>query len=187
MSLPRSVPDAVCGGCLGPGSYIFSGRNGYCISSVVLDGAFVNPGQIGNGRYTLSLKNITDGTSKTLLVGEMNYALCEYTWTKCGSQNGSSKWGDQTWANGYWFDAWGHINWQIYSMTGRTFYDRSSVAPDEVPILQKILRVFAVIIRVGAQFVFVDGSVHFVPDDVDYPVLLALVTRAGQDDVSGLQ
>ena len=31
----------------------------------------------------------------------------------------------------------------------------------------------------GAQFVFVDGSVHFIPDTIDYPVLRALVTRAG--------
>ncbi len=187
MSLPRSVPDTTCGECLGPGSYIISAGTDIASPSVVLDGAFVNPGQIGNGRYTLSLKNIADGTSKTLLVGEMNYALREYTWTKCGSQNGSSKWGDQTWANGYWFDAWGHINWQIYSMTGRTFYDRSRVAPDEAPILQRILRVFRSDHPGGAQFVFLDGSVHFVPDDVDYPVLRALVTRAGQDDVSGLQ
>ncbi len=33
----------------------------------------------------------------------------------------------------------------------------------------------------GAQFVFVDGSVHFVPDSIDYPVLRALVTRAGDE------
>jgi prepilin-type processing-associated H-X9-DG protein len=33
----------------------------------------------------------------------------------------------------------------------------------------------------GAQFVLLDGSVHFVSETVDYPVLRALVTRAGEE------
>jgi prepilin-type processing-associated H-X9-DG protein len=35
--------------------------------------------------------------------------------------------------------------------------------------------------RGGVQFVFLDGSVRFVPETIDYPVLRALVTRAGEE------
>jgi len=187
MALPRSVPETVCGECLGPGSYIISAGTDISYPTVVLDGAFVNPGQIPDGNYMLSLKQITDGTSKTFLVGEMNYGIQEYKWQKCSSLNGSVAWGDQTWANGYWFDAWGHISWSIYEMTGRTFYDRKSIAQDELSVLQKLLRIFRSDHPGGAQFVFVDGSVHFVPDEVDYPVLRAYITRAGNDVVTPIE
>ena len=33
----------------------------------------------------------------------------------------------------------------------------------------------------GASFLFVDGSVHFLSDDIDYQVFLALSTRHGQE------
>jgi prepilin-type N-terminal cleavage/methylation domain-containing protein/prepilin-type processing-associated H-X9-DG protein len=187
MRLPRSVPETVCGECLGPGSYIISAATDIAYPTAVLDGAFVNPGQTADGNYTLSLKQFTDGTSKTFLVGEMNYGLQEYQWTKCGSLNGSPEWGDQTWANGYWFDAWGHLSAGIYDLTGRSFYNRASLATDEIPVMQKALRVFRSDHPGGVQFVFVDGSVHFVPDSVDFPVLRAYVTRAGGEVVASLE
>jgi prepilin-type processing-associated H-X9-DG protein len=46
-----------------------------------------------------------------------------------------------------------------------------------------ILRVFRSDHPGGAQFVFVDGSVRLIPDEIDYPVLRALVTRAGEETV----
>jgi prepilin-type processing-associated H-X9-DG protein len=95
--------------------------------------------------------------------------------------NGSARWGDQTWAHGYWFYAWGHINWKIYALGKRSFYNRSQVAADEMSILQKLLRVFRSDHPGGAQFVYVDGSVKFVPEEIEYPVLRALVTRAGDE------
>ena len=187
MALPRGVPETVCGEDLGPGSYIISAATDVLNPNVVLDGAFMNPGELINSPYSLAMKHITDGTSKTFLVGETNYGFREYLWDKCSSMNGSSRWGDQTWSEGYWFDAWGHISWGFYSTGNRTFYDRTSIAPDEIPIISKVLRVFRSDHPGGAQFVFVDGSVHFVPDNIDYNILRALVTRAGEDDVRGFQ
>jgi prepilin-type processing-associated H-X9-DG protein len=183
MALPRAVPDIACGECLGPGSYIISAGTDVSNPSSMLDGAFVNPREVGNGNYSLAFKNITDGTSKTFLFGEMDYGIREYPWERCGSQNGTPRWGDQTWADGYWYDAWGHLNWRIYEMGGRPFYNRSSFTPDDMSTFTRILRVFRSDHPGGSQFAYVDGSVHFIPTEVEYPVLRALVTRAGDEVV----
>ncbi|MGE3244382.1 MAG: DUF1559 domain-containing protein, partial [Pirellulales bacterium] len=122
-----------------------------------------------------------DGTSKTLLVGENNYNLDGYTWDSCSDMNGSPRYGDQTWAHGYWFYAWAHINWYYHETSGRSFYNRSQILDDEKVISTSIVRVFRSDHPGGAQFVLLDGSVSFLPDDIDYPVLRALVTRAGDE------
>ena len=46
-------------------------------------------------------------------------------------------------------------------------------------VISKVVRVFRSDHSGGCQFVYVDGSVHFVPDEIEYPVLRALITRAG--------
>ncbi len=185
MTLPRDVPEVDCGESLGPGSYMISAGSDVTNPSAVLDGAFTNlsVAKVGNkfqiSPYTLGLKSFTDGTSKTFLVGENDFGLNNYVWGNCSTLNGTQKWGDQTWANGYWHYSLGHINWKIHSLSGRTYYNRSEIAEDEKSVLATILRVFRSQHPGGAQFIFVDGSVHFIPDHVEYSVLRALVTRAG--------
>jgi prepilin-type N-terminal cleavage/methylation domain-containing protein/prepilin-type processing-associated H-X9-DG protein len=181
MSLPRAVPEPVCGECLGAGSYIISAGTDIKNPSVVLDGAFVNPNTVGDGSYNLAFKHITDGLSKTFLVGESNYSIREYTWDKCGSLNGQPRWGDQTWANGYWFDGWGHLSWSFYELTNRSYYNRNSISADEMTFISKIMRVYRSDHPGGSQFVYLDGSVHYVPSSVEYPILRAFVTRAGEE------
>ena len=152
-----------------------------------LDGAFDNitPKRIGNRyvvpSYSLGLQHIIDGTSKTLLAGENDFGIDNYFWDNCASLNGSQKWGEQTWAHGYWHYSLGHINWRFYTLTKRGFYNRSHIEADEKSVMSSILRVFRSDHPGGAQFVFVDGSVHFVSDEIDYPALHALVTRAGEE------
>ena len=51
-------------------------------------------------------------------------------------------------------------------------------------ILQNNKRVYRSDHPGGAQFVFVDGSVHFIETTIEYPVLRALVTRAGEEIVN---
>jgi prepilin-type N-terminal cleavage/methylation domain-containing protein/prepilin-type processing-associated H-X9-DG protein len=193
MQFPRDVPQSPCER-LGPGSYMISAATNITTYdgapyNIDFDGAFadVRVAKTGNGSndsvvvlpYTLGLKHITDGTSKTFIVGENDYGLLGYDWETCSGLNGSFRGGDQTWANGYWVYAWGHINWKFYDSSGRGFYNRSEILSDENSIKTTLYRNYRSDHPGGAQFVYVDGSVHFVPETIDYPVLRALVTRAG--------
>jgi prepilin-type N-terminal cleavage/methylation domain-containing protein len=183
MQLPREIPVEECGESLGPGSYIISTRTVYKDffnkwlskdidgASQALDGAFALP--IPDTKYQLDFQRFIDGTSKTLLVGEINFGFQEYKWT-CASRPGAPRWGDQTWAEGYWVFGWGNIDWLLYEQLGVGSYNSQRQLNGNAT-----LRVYRSDHPGGAQFVLVDGSVHFVPDTIDYPVLQALVTRAG--------
>jgi prepilin-type N-terminal cleavage/methylation domain-containing protein/prepilin-type processing-associated H-X9-DG protein len=176
MRMPRGVPETTCGEQLGPGSYVISAGTSMSGPGTVLDGAFASP-LPNNTPYSLALRNITDGASKTFLVGEMNYGIIGMTWDVCPGLSGTPEWGDQTWAAGYWYDAWGHIDWTTYSASGKGSYNSDHIVSDKT----HIAREFRSDHPGGAQFVFLDGSVHFVSETVDYPVLRALVTRAGDE------
>jgi prepilin-type N-terminal cleavage/methylation domain-containing protein/prepilin-type processing-associated H-X9-DG protein len=165
MALPRGVPEHACGELLGPGSYVISSRTEYSSFSS-LDGAFANPEP--DHPYSLDIRHITDGLSNTLLVGEVNYGHQGHLWQDCDAA-GSTKWGDQTWAEGYWALSWGHMSAkrpQLYNNSS-TFYD-----PDSK-------RTFRSDHPGGVQFVMLDGSVQFLSDNSDPAVRVALVTREG--------
>jgi hypothetical protein len=170
MSLPRQVPDLSCSEQLGPSSYMISSRSVY-FKFDSLDGAFANPKL--DGSYSLGIQHITDGTSKTLLVGEANYGLHAMKWTNCPGQVGSPKWGDQTWAEGYWALSWGHMSGAMPELYNN---QEKYVHPDS-------MRAFRSDHPGGVQFVLLDGSVRFLPDSSDPLVRTSLVTRAGQDTV----
>jgi prepilin-type N-terminal cleavage/methylation domain-containing protein len=173
MSLPRSVPETVCGEVLAPGSYLISSRVDYK-SSAKLDGAFDNPSP--DGSYALSLKHITDGTSKTLLIGEINYGHRGFLWSNCDELEGQIRWGDHTWANGYWFMAWGHMAGEkpnLYNDTSKYVHPEGS-------------RVFRSDHVGGVQFVLLDGSVQFLATDSSPVIRRALVTRAGGETVDAI-
>jgi hypothetical protein len=168
MTLPRTVPEPESDEKLGPGSYIISSRTDYA-NFTDLDGAFENPR--ADGSYRLGLQHITDGTSKTLLVGEINYGVQTMTWTTCPALNGTPKWGDQTWAHGYWALAWGHMAARFPAL-----YNNSSqyASPHGD-------RSFRSDHPGGVQFLLVDGSEQFIAADSSPDVRRALVTRAGDE------
>jgi prepilin-type N-terminal cleavage/methylation domain-containing protein/prepilin-type processing-associated H-X9-DG protein len=179
MQLNREVPATDCGEQLGPGSYLISTRTNYASTAITdpatLNGAFTFAG-LGEP-YTLGFRHFVDGTSKTLLVGETDFGFANWPWD-CASRSGQSMWGDQTWANGYWALAWGHIDWLAY--------DKFKVASFNADrILQNNKRVYRSDHPGGAQFVFVDGSVRFLDESIEYPTLRALVTRAGEEVLAG--
>jgi prepilin-type N-terminal cleavage/methylation domain-containing protein/prepilin-type processing-associated H-X9-DG protein len=168
MTLPRSVPEPQSDEKLGPGSYIISSRTDYA-NFGDLDGAFENP-RI-DGSYRLGLQHITDGTSKTLLVGEINYAVHSMLWTNCPALNGTPMWGDQTWAHGYWALAWGHMAAKYPGL----YNNSSQYAPPHSN------RSFRSDHPGGVHFLLVDGSVQFITTDSSPDVRRALVTRAGDE------
>jgi len=168
MGLPRATPSLACGEQLAPGSYVISSRTEYA-KFQDLDGAFANP--LNSDPYLLGLKHITDGTSKTLLFGEIDYGFRTFLWTDCPEFNGQPKWGDTTWANGYWFYAWGHISAEFPELYNNNAKYLSPYSP----------RVFRSDHPGGVQFVHLDGSVLFLSDDTPSDVRHAMVTRAGND------
>jgi prepilin-type N-terminal cleavage/methylation domain-containing protein/prepilin-type processing-associated H-X9-DG protein len=178
MRLPRGVPETSCGEKMAPGSYITSTRTQYnFINAGKFDGAFTWPAASGTAgnytvpAYTLSMKQITDGLSKTLLVGETNYGLQAYKWDDCPSVNGSSRWGRYFWAQGYPVEGWGHMTGEFPAL-----YNDSEdfVSPNS-------LTTFRSDHPGGVQFVMLDGSVRYVGNESAPEVRVALVTRAGGD------
>jgi prepilin-type processing-associated H-X9-DG protein len=177
MQLTRDMPAVDCGEKLGAGSYIISTRTSYSSAAMAsgddsaMDGAFAMSDV--NEPYRLSFQHFVDGTAKTFLVGEVNFGFHDLEWD-CPARAGQIKWGDQTWARGYWPYAWGHIGWSKYQFFGLASYNaRRAVSGFET------LRVFRSDHPDGAQFLFVDGSVRFVQESISYPILRAQVTRAG--------
>jgi prepilin-type processing-associated H-X9-DG protein len=166
MDLPRAVPEPLSAEQLGPGSYLISTRTDYG-NHRELDGAFNNPRD--DGSYSLGMQHITDGTSKTLLVGEINYGVQKMVWTDCPELNGTPMWGEQTWAHGYWALAWGHMAARFPAI-----YNNSA---DFLPPYSN--RAYRSDHPGGVQFLLVDGSVQFIADDSSPDVRRALVTRAG--------
>ncbi len=174
MSTNRPVPDEECGELLAAGSYVISSRTSFSAHQR-LDGAFRNP--VPGRRYSLSYQHIEDGTSKTLLLGEVNYGHADFVWTDCGEKNGTPRWGDTTWANGYWYFAWGHMSADLPALFNNV----------ELLANPNSARTFRSDHVGGVQFVFVDGSVRFLDDESDPHVRRALVTRAGNDSANSPQ
>lgn len=168
MSTNRPVPDTQCGEVLAPGSYVISSRTTYS-GHQKLDGAFRNP--VAGRKYSLGYQHIIDGTSKTLLVGEVNYGHADFIWSDCEERNGTPKWGDTTWANGYWYYAWGHMSADLPWLFNNVDLFAS-------PNSSRVFRSDHV---GGVNFVFLDGSVDMLANDSDPIVREALVTRAGRE------
>ncbi|HEX4414902.1 MAG TPA: DUF1559 domain-containing protein [Lacipirellulaceae bacterium] len=179
MRLPRAVPETVCGETLAPGSYITSTRTRYNLNSPI-DGAFtwpVVPPTNGNylvPSYSLSMKQITDGLSKTLLVGETNYGLQAFKWDDCPAMNGSSRWGKFYWAQGYPLEGWGHMTGEFPTL----YNDSENYFPPNS------LTTYRSDHPGGVQFVMLDGSVRMVSNETSADVRTALVTRSGGEIVS---
>jgi prepilin-type N-terminal cleavage/methylation domain-containing protein/prepilin-type processing-associated H-X9-DG protein len=180
MQLPRGVPDHACGESLGPGSYIISvmsiepknAKREDKYGPGTVDGAFDYPPRPGN-RYDMPLGRIIDGTSKTFLIGEIDYGFSNWDWAAPCS---GSKGGEFHWAQSYQLLAWGHI---AAKSTVDVFNSTELFAP-----VNNI--VFRSDHPGGVQFVMLDGSVRFVGEDSERRVRNAMVTRAGGEVESAL-
>ena len=166
MRLPTHGPedgDAT----LGPGSYLISTRTSYL--PFVNDGAFADLPSTGES-YDLTLRHIVDGLSKTILIGEINYAFSAIE--PQASLTGDAVRGVRTsfaWAEGYWLQAWGHMA----SSVPQAFNNNTDYLN---PYSSRTYRSDH---PGGVNFAFLDGSVDFIADDSDPIVRRALVTRDG--------
>jgi len=160
-----NLPEAGVGdNLLAPGSYMISSRT---MRDTMNDGAFDN----ASDNYHLALRHITDGTSNTLLVGEINGAFAERLLPST-SENIARPLGGMTtfaWADSYWLRSWGHMAANL----PRLFNNSTDFVPPESH------RTFRSDHPSGVNFVKLDGSVQLLTDDVSPEIRRALVTRAG--------
>ncbi|MCI0464083.1 MAG: DUF1559 domain-containing protein, partial [Gemmataceae bacterium] len=117
------------------------------------------------------LTDLTDGTSTTILVGEMGYQLKDYTFLS-GPYAGFIRGGNTTWAFGY----------TSYSF-GSTKVLMNTVSPT-TPLLDR-LQTFRSDHTGGGNFLFGDGSVRFLSNGIALATYQALGTRGGGELLSG--
>jgi prepilin-type N-terminal cleavage/methylation domain-containing protein/prepilin-type processing-associated H-X9-DG protein len=170
MRMPRVMPEKPCGETMGPGSYLISTRARYG-DFTKLNGAFVNPPSTVGHRYRCGLEKFLDGTSHTILIGETDFGFDSYLWDSGCDVDGAPRWGDHAWAAGYWFLAWGHTG------EGRVF----NFNDDRARWDSAFTSTFRSDHSGGVQFVFVDGAVQFIRDEIDKTTLFAVISRAGEE------
>ncbi|QDT26963.1 putative major pilin subunit [Gimesia panareensis] len=175
----RAVPSCSSDSGRAPGHYaVCGGTQEYNIywsyygdPNPTQDGAIVYTGSTtGKVRF----RDITDGTSNTLLIGETAYNLPDYTFSS-GDCSGQPRYSFTYWSNPYpgstvCFTS-GDFNPK--DVANDSVYDSSwtkSFRSDHVG---------------GVQFAFVDGSVHFISENIDASLLDALATRNGGEVIDG--
>jgi prepilin-type N-terminal cleavage/methylation domain-containing protein/prepilin-type processing-associated H-X9-DG protein len=180
MNLPRLVPDpdANCGEAGAPGSYAVSTGSTLSFAPNLPSALGLSPhnGAIIHPKYgPTSIERISncDGSSNTLLVGEMNFGLKNYMWGSC-KPPGSVRWGVTLWALGYPGITWASTVGGLNKDTLQTEVLAGFMAEYES---------FRSDHPGGVNFAFVDGSVRFIADTIELRVLQALSTRDGNETV----
>jgi prepilin-type N-terminal cleavage/methylation domain-containing protein/prepilin-type processing-associated H-X9-DG protein len=144
-----------------------------------------------------NLKEVTDGTSNTLMAGERWYSLRAWTiggYWSAGEGTGFAKTppkGAYQGENGFGYkniDRRYPINASLdkvgYYYLHRNDEDRPQ-APDTAPkTMATNDLLFGSFHSGGANFVYADGSVHFLTDDLDVIIYEALASKNGQETIS---
>ena len=119
------------------------------------------------------MSRITDGTSNTIMFSEMSGRPQAYMTGGVLNPNVATK--------TYGFGAWAHNN----KFTVRTYTFDGQTSPGPSPLNCSNQFSIYSFHPAGANAVYVDGSVHFIPKTVDLFVLFNLVARADGDVIPG--
>ncbi|MBL8815788.1 MAG: DUF1559 domain-containing protein [Planctomyces sp.] len=165
--LRRPIPIPGCDvNMRAPGTYAICTGSGDPWGSVATgnphNGAIVNP---ASGRT--AMRDITDGTSNTLLVGEAAWNLPDYLFTS-GPCAGQVRWGFTYWSSPY--------------PLATAFTTMAPFNPKRGG--SAVLSRFRSEHVGGSQFTLVDGSVRFVSENVSQAVLDAAGSRSGGEVIS---
>ncbi len=161
MVLPREVPLGAPMEIGGPSSYLLNeGTDDYMFINDGMFGAvWTSPGYMNRH---IGLRDILDGMSHTIAVGETTYDFNDYLWTaSAGALAGTPRYGTARWVVGYPRIA-----------MGTTLY------PLNVHRMPNIGG-YTSMHSSGLHFLFGDGSVKFVANHVHSLVLTDWSTRAG--------
>jgi prepilin-type processing-associated H-X9-DG protein len=128
-------------------------------------------------RHTTSPKgyriaDMKDGTSGTMVVGEMGFQLKDYTFTS-GPSAGQVRGGNTSWP-------WGYAS---YSFGSTLVPINTKVHTHPSGLIGSGLHAFRSDHPAGCNFLFGDGAVKFLRDGIDHPTYQALSTRAGGEVV----
>lgn len=144
------------------------GSNDAWIAPAPDNGAIVRSNATGSTTIVSTgtrFADMTDGTSSTLMVGEMGFQLKDYLFTS-GTYTGSVRGGNTSWAFGY----------AGYSF-GSTKIMMNTIAPP-TPVTDR-LQTFRSYHVQGGNFLLCDGSVTFLRNSINPDTYRALGTREG--------
>ncbi len=167
MVIPRRVPEPLGNEVGGPSSYLANeGTNNHMVRC---DGMFgVQWPTYGYQNPPLAFRDILDGSSNTLAIGETTYGAKDYLWGSSVPQiGGTVRYGYARWAVGYPRGiSLGTTLFPLNQPSRLTLGGFSSEHPG------------------GLQFLFMDGSTRYVADELDPVVLNAMGTRAGGEVIN---
>lgn len=170
MVIPRQVPEPLGNEVGGPSSYLAS--EGSNTHMKVSDGMFgLSWPNNGYHNRPLGFRDILDGSSNTLAVGETTYKALDYTWSASVPQiGGTVRYGLARWVVGYPRGvSMGTTRFPLNKPSRLTLGGYSSQHPG------------------GLNFLRMDGGTQFVAEEIDPTVLQALGTRAGREVISNDQ
>jgi prepilin-type N-terminal cleavage/methylation domain-containing protein/prepilin-type processing-associated H-X9-DG protein len=170
------VQTYLCPSMVPPAILQTTGYSSYavCVGDNYAWGAGPDTGVIVRGRFgTVRLTTIGDGTSNTILAGEMGFQVKGYTFTS-GPDAGKERGGNTAWGYGYPSYSFGSTQVMFNTKTHNADLQQSG------------LTAFRSDHTGGANFAFADGSVRFLNDGgLDLPSYRALSSRSGNEVVQG--
>jgi prepilin-type N-terminal cleavage/methylation domain-containing protein/prepilin-type processing-associated H-X9-DG protein len=170
-----------CPSTVTPGVYCVAGNS--LVGSMSFDGLLIQDTPV-------SFKMVSDGASKTMLIGERWYQT--RAWTVGAYFVGPQKNPKGPQPNTA-FSGCKNLCDKVplnISLLGACYIDHDNAT--DRPLLPLPLKntiqyndlPFASFHKSGANFAYGDGSVHFIPDDIDMNVYLGLGSRNGSENVS---
>ncbi|MCA9059576.1 MAG: DUF1559 domain-containing protein, partial [Planctomycetaceae bacterium] len=126
----------------------------------------------------VKFRDITDGTSNTILAGEMHYNLKGWTFTR-GDRAGESRSGNTNWV-------WGHPGQGTVEASTSVSLNTTQYVDRSAPNAWQTsgLYAFRSTHSGGAGFALSDGSVRFISESIDRDLYRALGSRNGGEVVS---
>jgi prepilin-type processing-associated H-X9-DG protein len=169
------------------------GTRSFFPQNAACDGMFFTTGPASEpqtGQRAVRLREVDDGLSKTLLLGERSHDDANYaSFVQAGWKDGLADWG--WWAPTGGRKAIGHVSLSTFApLNFRMPVDYAHRSQAQPPAANAAafqhynelrLSAYGSSHQGGANFALADGAVDFFVDSIDPAVFAALATRAGHD------